>query len=116
MSDKLGLADRLPTNFTDLAHLMLELDQQAEPGQPDPSIGLWDRLQAQEGYDVAAPLWRDACNYCDHLINSEDAEDDDREPCGESGCICYGSGPDHADCACGCDCPRDDYGQLIHEG
>lgn len=27
-------------------------------------------------------------------------------PCGESGCICYGLGEDHADCACGCDCPR----------
>ena len=40
----------------------------------------------------------------------------DREPCGESGCICYGSGSDHAGCACGCDCPRDDYGQLIQEG
>lgn len=31
----------------------------------------------------------------------------DREPCGESGCICYGVGPGHADCACGCDCPPD---------
>jgi hypothetical protein len=27
-------------------------------------------------------------------------------PCGESGCICYGVGEEHADCACGCDCPR----------
>lgn len=30
----------------------------------------------------------------------------DRQPCGESDCICYGMGPEHADCACGCDCPR----------
>ena len=29
-----------------------------------------------------------------------------REPCGESGCLCYGVGEGHADCACGCDCPR----------
>lgn len=57
--------DRLPTTFTELAHLMAELDAQAVPGQPDPSIGLWERLQAQEGYDAAAPLWRDACNYYD---------------------------------------------------
>lgn len=37
---------------------------------------------------------------------------DDTEPCGEGMC--------HCDCAqqhgpCGCDCPRDDYGQLIHD-
>lgn len=31
-----------------------------------------------------------------------------RQPCGESGCICYGVGEEHADCACGCDCPRCD--------
>ena len=34
------------------------------------------------------------------------SEDDDPEPCGESGCLCYGVGEEHADCACGCDCPR----------
>lgn len=36
--------------------------------------------------------------------------DPDPEPtsCGESGCICYGVGEEHADCACGCDCPRCD--------
>ncbi|HET6636813.1 MAG TPA: hypothetical protein VFH77_17490 [Streptomyces sp.] len=39
-----------------------------------------------------------------------------REPCGESMCRCYGSGPEHADCACGCDCPRDADGQLVDEG
>lgn len=33
-------------------------------------------------------------------------EIEQREPCGESGCICYGVGAEHADCACGCDCPR----------
>lgn len=59
----------VPTTVTDLAYLMLDLDQQAAPGQPDPSIGLWDRLLAQEGYDVAAPLWRDACSYCDHFTS-----------------------------------------------
>ncbi|MGW9611854.1 hypothetical protein [Streptomyces diastaticus] len=26
--------------------------------------------------------------------------------CGESGCYCSSSGPEHADCACGCDCTR----------
>jgi hypothetical protein len=26
--------------------------------------------------------------------------------CGESGCLCYGTGEEHGDCACGCDCPR----------
>lgn len=46
-----------------------------------------------------------------------DARDlDEKQPCGESGCLCYGVGPDHAECACGCDCPRDADGQLIHEG
>lgn len=35
-----------------------------------------------------------------------DMTEDDRQPCGESGCICYGQGSDHVDCACGCDCPR----------
>jgi hypothetical protein len=34
--------------------------------------------------------------------------EDDRQPCGESGCICYGWGDYHAECACGCDCPRCD--------
>lgn len=58
---------RLPTTFTGLAFLMAELDQQAVPGQPDPSVGLWERLEAQEGYDVAALLWRDACDYLDAL-------------------------------------------------
>lgn len=32
--------------------------------------------------------------------------DDEPMPCGESGCLCYGVGEEHADCACGCDCPR----------
>ena len=32
--------------------------------------------------------------------------DEEPVPCGESGCLCYGLGPEHADCACGCDCPR----------
>jgi hypothetical protein len=33
-------------------------------------------------------------------------EDEQPQPCGESGCICYGVGEEHADHACGCDCPR----------
>lgn len=34
-------------------------------------------------------------------------DDADRNvPCGESGCLCYGVGEEHAECACGCDCPR----------
>jgi len=42
-----------------------------------------------------------------------DTPDDRSEPCGESGCLCYGTGEDHADCACGCDCPRcHECGQL----
>lgn len=39
--------------------------------------------------------------------------EDDRQPCGESHCICYGQGSEHYDCACGCDCPRDDDGELL---
>lgn len=35
-------------------------------------------------------------------------EDDGPQPCGESGCLCYGVGEEHADCVCGCDCPRCD--------
>ncbi|MDQ0842417.1 hypothetical protein [Streptomyces sp. V1I6] len=30
----------------------------------------------------------------------------DNLACGESDCHCEGMGPEHADCACGCDCPR----------
>lgn len=42
-------------------------------------------------------------------------DDIDRNmPCGESGCLCYGLGEDHADHACGCDCPRDlETGELL---
>lgn len=32
-------------------------------------------------------------------------------PCGESGCLCYGVGEEHADHACGCDCPREEDDQ-----
>lgn len=39
---------------------------------------------------------------------------DDREPCGEGMCRCDHYGEQHG--PCGCDCPRDDYGQLIEEG
>ncbi len=42
-------------------------------------------------------------------------ENEQREPCRESGCICYGVGPEHADCACGCDCPRCDDCQQKEE-
>jgi hypothetical protein len=42
-------------------------------------------------------------------------ESEEHEPCGESMCRCYGTGSEHADCACGCDCPRDDDGQLIED-
>lgn len=38
-----------------------------------------------------------------------------REPCGEGHCRCCGVGPEHADCACSCDCPRDEDGQLIDD-
>ncbi|WP_159041591.1 hypothetical protein [Streptomyces sp. WM4235] len=31
---------------------------------------------------------------------------DDNQPCGENDCYCRSAGPEHADCACGCDCPR----------
>jgi hypothetical protein len=65
------LTQHLPTTPSDLAHLMAELDQQAKPGEPDPSLALWEQLNTQEGYDVASPLWRDACNYYDHLMSDE---------------------------------------------
>jgi hypothetical protein len=43
-------------------------------------------------------------------------DDIDRpEPCGEGHCRCDGTGSEHADCACGCDCPRDEGGQLIDD-
>lgn len=43
------------------------------------------------------------------MTNADTTDPDlcDPEPCGESGCICYGVGEEHADCACGCDCPAD---------
>lgn len=42
------------------------------------------------------------------MTNADTTDPDlcDPEPCGESGCLCYGVGEEHADCACGCDCPR----------
>jgi hypothetical protein len=46
------------------------------------------------------------------VVGEQQAE---REPCGEGHCRCYGTGTEHADCACGCDCPRDDDGQLIDD-
>lgn len=46
---------------------------------------------------------------------SEPQSNEDREPCGEGHCRCYGVGPEHANCACGCDCPRDEDGQLIDD-
>ena len=42
-------------------------------------------------------------------------EGEEREPCGESGCICYGVGEEHVDCACGCDCPRCDECRQLEE-
>lgn len=43
------------------------------------------------------------------------ADDERREPCGEGHCRCYGQGAEHAECACGCDCPRDEDGQLVDD-
>jgi hypothetical protein len=68
--------DRLPTNPSDLAFLMSELDEQAKPGEPDPSLALWEQLHEQEGYDVASPLWRDACNYYDHYFAGDGETED----------------------------------------
>lgn len=65
--------DRLPSTASELAHLMIQLDEQAKPGAPDPSLSLWDRLSEQEGYGTAAPLWRDAYAYYDYLMS--DAEE-----------------------------------------
>lgn len=48
-------------------------------------------------------------------IAAWDADSDRREPCGEGHCRCYGTGAEHANCACGCDCPRDEDGQLVDE-
>jgi hypothetical protein len=66
--------DRIPSNPSDLAHHMWELEQNIKPGEPDPCNALWDRLHAQEGYDVAAPLWAAACAYYDHMFASDDTE------------------------------------------
>jgi hypothetical protein len=46
---------------------------------------------------------------------SADGQDDGRQPCGEGHCRCYGTSSAHVDCACGCDCPRDDDGQLLED-
>lgn len=37
---------------------------------------------------------------------------DHPDACGENSCICYCT---HAAHPCGCDCPRDDDGQLIED-
>jgi hypothetical protein len=66
--------DPIPTSPSGLAHLMWDLEQNIKPGEPDPCNALWDRLYAQEGYDIAAPLWRDACAYYDHDFASDDTE------------------------------------------
>ena len=54
-----------------------------------------------------------------HATNQEEltmlGDIDEPQPCGEGHCRCYGQGSEHADCACGCDCPRDDDGQLIDD-
>lgn len=68
-------ADRLPCDPTRLAVLMYEQEQNLTPGEPDPSIAIWEQLQQQEGYDVAARLWRDACSYYDHMF-AGDTDDD----------------------------------------
>lgn len=38
--------------------------------------------------------------------DQDDDQGEERQPCGEAGCYCTGTGPEHADCACRCDCPR----------
>ncbi|MFJ5070210.1 hypothetical protein ACIQC7_27755 [Kitasatospora sp. NPDC088556] len=66
--------EHIPTSPSGLAHLMWELEQTIKPGEPDPSIALWKRLHAQEGYDSAAPLWAAACAYYDHTVANDDTE------------------------------------------
>lgn len=44
-----------------------------------------------------------------------DAQDEENQPCGEGHCRCYGVGAEHYDHACGCDCPRDEDGQVIKD-
>jgi hypothetical protein len=60
------------------------------------------------------PRCAEDCPAC----TSYDVPDDRSEACGESGCLCYGTGEDHADCACGCDCPRytNDIGEYVIAG
>jgi hypothetical protein len=65
-----------------------------------------------------APYWHPAAPV-KAAVEAWAASDDDRsEACGESGCLCYGTGEDHADCACGCDCPRytNDIGEYVIAG
>jgi hypothetical protein len=51
---------------------------------------------------------------CPACLAYAGSDDDRNMPCGESGCLCYGTGEEHADCACGCDCPRDpETGELL---
>lgn len=56
---------------------------------------------------------QDGDDFCPEHAGSPDEEP--REPCGESCCLCCGVGPEHADCACGCDCPRCDECHQLEE-
>lgn len=67
-----------------------------------------------------APYWHPADSVRRAITAWESGEEstpdiDRPQPCGEGHCRCYGEGAEHADCACGCDCPRDEDGQLIDE-
>lgn len=64
-------------------------------------------LTAAEATAMFAAIDSAALAREEQQLNTERIDRDDRsEPCGESGCLCYGVGEEHADCACGCDCPR----------
>jgi hypothetical protein len=120
-SGLLRLAERLPQALQQVYAELDRLDQVDAirmDNNEEGAVAAGRVLVALESTRALAEQLRStltaAANGLSHMGGHFD--DSDREPCGESGCICYGTGADHVDCACACDCPRDDYGQLIHEG
>lgn len=63
----------LPSTPSALAHRMWEAEQRTPEGAPDPANAMWEQLLAQEGYDVASPLWSAACAHYDALSTDDES-------------------------------------------
>lgn len=57
----------VPTDVGALAELIAQEDQDQPPGHAFP--GLYSRLKAQQGYDVAASAWAVACQLLDREVD-----------------------------------------------